>query len=68
MSLGESDHGGHVPPDARWRNAGICEHARENIAIEHALHGHALGGGLQARYLSDGVDQRLAMMRTRAAQ
>ena len=57
-----------MPPDARRRNTGVGEHARENIAIEHALYGYAFGGGLEARYLPDRVDQRLAMMRSRAAQ
>ena len=57
-----------MPPDTRWRNTGVREHARENIAIEHALHGHAFGGGLEPGDAPDGVDQGLAMMRTRAAQ
>ena len=50
------------------RNTGVREHAGENIAIEHALHGHAFGGGFDAGGAADGVDQGLAMMGTRAAQ
>jgi len=57
-----------MPLDARSRNTGVRKHAGENIAIEHALHGNAFGGCFHAGSTANGVDQSLAMMRTRAAQ
>ena len=57
-----------MPPDARLRNAGVRKHAGENVAIEHALHGYSLRRGFNAGGAANGVDQSLAMMRTRAAQ
>jgi len=66
--LRESHYGRHVPPDDRSRNPGVGEHTRENVAIEHTLHGDAIGGGLNAGSAANRLDQCLTMMRTRAAQ
>jgi len=67
-ALRESHHGRHVLPDARSRNAGVRQHAGENVAIEHALHGDTFRGGFEAGSPANGIDQSLAMMRARAAQ
>ena len=48
-------------------DAGIAQHASEDIGIEHAVHGDVIGAGFNSGDLADGIDQRLAMMRAGAA-
>ena len=42
-------------------------HGGENIAVEHASDRHAVGGGFHMGGSPDRIYQRLAMMRSRAA-
>jgi hypothetical protein len=64
--LGRLLDGGQFPPDAGAGDARTEQHLREDIGIEHALHGNAFGGGLDSEHAANGVHQRLAMVRAGA--
>ncbi len=44
-----------------------AQHRSEDIRIEHAVHGNTFGGGFEAGDLTDGVHQRLPVVRAGAA-
>ena len=44
-----------------------AHHLRQDIRIEHAVHGYSVGGCFDAGDLPDGIHQRLPVMRARAA-
>jgi hypothetical protein len=52
---------------AAWGRAGAPHHRRQDVRIEHALHRNAIGGGLKPGNAADRHDQRLAVVRPRAA-
>ena len=57
---------GHLPPDGTGRRAGVAEHAREDVGIEHTVHGDVIGAGFEAGHRAHGVYQRLAVVRAGA--
>ncbi len=52
--------------DLRARRSGGAQHDGEDVRIEHALYGNAVGGGVEAGDAADAIGQRLAMMRAGA--
>ena len=58
----------HGSGDERARGSGVSEHLGEDVAVEHALERNIFGGRDESGDAMRGVDQHLAMMRTRAAQ
>ena len=61
--LRAADYLGHGAANGRRGRAGVAEHAREDVGIEHAVDGNAIGGGFEAGDAADGIDKRLAVMR-----
>src|ERR1017187_6075118 len=48
--------------------AGVAEHAREDVGIEHAVDGDVVSRGFEAGDAADGIDERLAMVGAGAAE
>jgi hypothetical protein len=57
---------GHGFADGSRFHSGSSHHYGQNIAIQHACHGHAVGAGLNSNSAADGLYQRLPVMSARA--
>jgi len=51
----------------RTFGAGAVHHFHDDRRVQHALPGNAFGGGFEARYLANAMNQRLPVMRPGAA-
>ncbi len=67
VALGRAPASPASPARALPRNPGVPHHHRQDVGVEHALHGNAVGGGFEARHAADALHQRFAMMRARPA-
>ena len=56
----------HGFPDGRTREAGGTHHHSEDVGVQHALYRDALGGGMEAGDAPHAVDQRRAVVGSRA--
>jgi hypothetical protein len=62
------ENGRHRLPDRLRRRAGPPHHLGENVRIQHPVYRDVLGRGLETRDSAHRVNQRLPVMRARAAQ
>src|ERR1022692_1357858 len=65
--LRAADYLGHGAANGGRGRAGIAQHAREDVGIEHAVDGDVVSAGFEAGDAADGIDERLAMVRPGAA-
>jgi hypothetical protein len=47
--------------------ADVAQHAGGDVGVEHAVDGDAIGAGFEAGDAADGIDERLAVVRSGAA-
>jgi N-carbamoylputrescine amidase len=62
IALGGGENFGHGGANELGRGAGPAHHFAEDHGIEHALHGDAVGGGVEAGDAADAFHQGFAVM------
>ena len=65
--LGGFDQGRHSALDGGIIETTFAHHQREDVGVEHAVYGNAVGGEVKAGYYPHGFNERQTVMGTGAA-